>query len=354
MQEILIGSNEAGQRLDKFLRKCLPSAGNAFLYKMLRKKNITLNGSRAEGREQLRQGDVVRMFFAEETFQKFSASLDGEERLDSFRRAYRQLEGIHVLYEDEDRVVLNKPAGILTQKAADTDLSLNEWLIGYLLESGGITLEMLRTFKPSVCNRLDRNTSGLVLCGKTLSGTQALSEALRTRSISKYYRAVCVGELRQELRLDGYLRKDARANKVEIQARNHGGTDGRIAGRIVGRIDGNLADGSSKEENRAVLTICRPLAAASGYTLLEVELVTGKTHQIRAHLAGIGHPLAGDYKYGDQKVNDMLKARYGLSHQLLHAYRVVWSEGREITAPYPALFEAVAEGMGLSDGLSRK
>ncbi len=332
MQEIQIGSNEAGQRLDKWLRKCLPSAGNAFLYKMLRKKNITLNGRRAEGREMLQRGDVVRMFFAEETFLKFSGSSDGKFSEDSFLHAYERLAGITVLYEDEDRVILNKPAGILTQKAKDSDMSLNEWLIGYLLESGAVTPGGLRTFRPSVCNRLDRNTSGLVLCGKTLAGTQTFSEEIRTRRISKFYRTICVGEMKEELRLEGYLHKDSRTNKVEIKPR------------------GSCPD--EEREGGEILTICRPLASGRRYTLLEVELVTGKTHQIRAHLAIIGHPLIGDYKYGDKVVNDALKAKYGLSYQLLHAYRVILPGEREIIAPYPALFEAVAEGVGL--GLSRK
>ncbi|MDE6700251.1 MAG: RluA family pseudouridine synthase, partial [Acetatifactor sp.] len=167
MQEITVGTNQAGQRLDKFLHKCLPEAQNSFLYKMLRKKNITLNGKRAEGRELLQQGDVVRMFFAEETFLKFS----GQSGKSEYLKAYRQLEDISVIYEDKERVILNKPAGVLSQKAKDSDLSLNEWLIGYLLETGAITAGELCTFKPSVCNRLDRNTSGLVLCGKTLHGT---------------------------------------------------------------------------------------------------------------------------------------------------------------------------------------
>lgn len=343
MQEMTVGTNQAGQRLDKFLHKCLPEAQNSFLYKMLRKKNITLNGKRAEGRELLQQGDVVRMFFADETFLKFS----GQSGESEYLRAYRQLEGISVIYEDKERVILNKPAGVLSQKAKDSDLSLNEWLIGYLLETGAITAGELCTFKPSVCNRLDRNTSGLVLCGKTLHGTQTLSEAIRERSISKFYRTICVGKLQEEVRLDGYLQKDARTNKVKILTKD----------LEKGCTHNSLPEQTA--ETAAISTICRPLASTDDYTLLEVELITGKTHQIRAHLASIGHPLIGDYKYGDRKVNDALKAQYGLEHQLLHAYRIVMPmkpepsagcsdlEEREIIAPYSALFETLAKSLGL-------
>lgn len=315
MQEIIIGPNQSGQRLDKFLHKCIPEAGSGFLYKMLRKKNITLNGKKAEGKEMLRQGDVVRMFFAEETFLKFAGQTSDMQ----YARAYRQLRGITVLYEDEETVALNKPAGILTQKAQDTDLSLNEWLVGYLLESGQITSEELSTFRPSVCNRLDRNTSGLVLCGKTLSGSQRLSELIRTRKIQKYYRTICVGRMTEPAFIEGKLKKDGLTNKVRV---------------FTGEGDGT-----------PIRTAYRPLAGNERFTLLEVELITGKTHQIRAHLASIGHPLIGDRKYGNRGVNERLKMEYGLEYQLLHAYKMVFPDNREIIAPCPEQFEYIAAAL---------
>ncbi len=348
MQEMTVGSNQAGQRLDKFLHKCLPEAQNSFLYKMLRKKNIILNGKKAEGREILRQGDVVRMFFAEETFLKFSGQAAQNflcaqsSRPDvcpggsAYITAYRQLKGISVIHEDQNWLILNKPAGVLSQKAKDSDMSLNEWLIGYLLETGAIDAVGLCTFKPSVCNRLDRNTSGLVLCGKTLSGTQTLSAAIRERRISKFYRTICVGKLREKVRLDGYLQKDTRANKVDI-----------LTGDTAWDHSSDPAHIQEKTAS-AVSTICRPLASTDHYTLLEVELITGKTHQIRAHLASIGHPLIGDYKYGDRNINDMLKTQYGLEHQLLHAYKIIIPEcERAFIAPYPRQFEILSKDLGL-------
>ena len=171
MQLLTIGKNQAGQRLDKYLKKALPGAGTGFLYKMLRKKNITLNGKKAEGKEILTEGDEVKCFFSEETFASLSGTKSAEDTSD-YRKAYRLLRDVCVIYEDDDILLLDKPAGVLTQKAKPEDLSLNEWLIGHLLETGAIKEADLATFHPSVCNRLDRNTSGIVLCGKTLAGSQ--------------------------------------------------------------------------------------------------------------------------------------------------------------------------------------
>ncbi len=346
MQQVTIGPNQAGQRLDKFLHKYLPEAGMGFLYKMLRKKNIILNGKKAEGKELLQEGDVVSFYFAEETFAKFAGrtvsdaegtsakSQDNTEKTAGFQRAYRQLgAGIPVIYEDGNIIVLNKPAGLLTQKAAAGDISLNEWLIGYLLDTGAIDEEELHSFKPSVCNRLDRNTSGLVLCGKSLAGSQYLSRIIRERSLAKFYRTVCVGELQGECLLEGYLIKDVKSNQV----------------RIVKEPEGKKGNGKAVEGGAGpIRTAYRPLAAGSGYTLLEVELITGKPHQIRAHLASIGHPVIGDRKYGDRRVNAFLQAEYGLENQLLHAHRVVFPDGRELTAPEPEIFREVVKGLSIT------
>ena len=135
MQLLTIGKNQAGQRLDKFLKKALPNAGTGFLYKMLRKKNITLNGKKAEGKEILAPGDEVKCFFSEETYASLSGAGAAEDTSD-YRKAYRSLKDISVLYEDENILLLNKPAGVLTQKAKPEDFSLNEWLIGHLPSIG--------------------------------------------------------------------------------------------------------------------------------------------------------------------------------------------------------------------------
>ncbi len=337
MQSVIIGKNQAGQRMDKFLQKYLPNAGTGFLYKMLRKKNITLNGKKAEGKELLNQGDEIRFFFSDETFAAFSGQ-DGAEVASScagsktqgliadYKKAYQQLKGIEILLETEDVLILNKPAGILTQKAKPGDLSLNEWLIGYLLEKQKLTAEELHTFHPSVCNRLDRNTSGIVLCGKSLKGSQALSFLIKERLIGKFYRTICLGRVDTAQTLEGYLNKNEKTNKVTLHKTASDKSDSYICTRYV------------------------PITTGKLYTLLEVELITGKTHQIRAHLASIGHPLIGDYKYGNCTTNDKWKKCSGLEYQLLHAYRVEFPAscpqlpdlaGQTVVADYPVLFKQI-------------
>lgn len=367
MQSVTIGNNQAGQRLDKFLHKFMPEAGTGFLYKMLRKKNITLNGKRAEGSEILALGDTVSFFFSPETFSKMTGgwqpsahdsdgnSAVGRER--TARRperdmaaeyvdAYRTLSGsgISVLYEDSHILIADKPAGILSQKAEVSDVSLNEWLIGYLLEEKSFPAEELRTFRPSVCNRLDRNTSGIVLCGKSLAGSQYLSSQIKEKCIQKIYRTICVGEISHETTLRGYLKKDSAKNKVIVSGTTE--EDGRANDTGKPYKTGHPHD--------YIETVYRPLAVSDGYTLLEVQLITGKTHQIRAHLASAGHPLIGDHKYGDKRTNRLLMERYDLQYQLLHAYRVEFpvfgadGDTKVVCAPYPRTFLDIMEGLHLS------
>ncbi len=302
MQIHVIGSKEAGQRMDKFLHKFMPEATTSFFYKMLRKKNITLNGKKAEGKEILKEGDQIAFFFSDETFQKFKGQ-NGESEISTneYRKAFQALKGIQVIYEDEDILILNKPAGILSQKAKPEDMSLNEWLIGYLLHTNGISKQELVTFKPSICNRLDRNTSGLVLGGKTLKGSQELSKMIRERSLRKFYLTVVVGPMDKASQIDGYLWKDEKTNKVTIYPKK--------------AVD--LPKGAD-----AIKTAYKPLKTIGTNTLLEVELITGKTHQIRAHLASIGHPVLGDEKYGNTTVNQQFQKTMGLRWQILHAYRL--------------------------------
>lgn len=339
MQLVTIDKNQAGQRFDKFLHKYLPEAGTSFLYKMMRKKNITLNGKKAEGKEILAVGDEVKFFFAEETFLKFSGkvALGESDTCSEYQKAFETLSGIAVIYEDENVLFLNKPAGILTQKAKEDDMSLNEWMIGYLLSNGSITKETLHTFHPSVCNRLDRNTSGLVLCGKSLAGSQELSRLIKDRSLQKFYQTICVGKLDKGADLEGYLVKNHKTNKVTV-------------------MNANGKKYNSTEDVEYIHTKYKPLSFTKDYTLLEVELITGKTHQIRSHLASTGHPIIGDFKYGDRTTNQSFKERFGLQYQLLHAYRIVFPKidgtlevlsEKTFIAPCTELFEEIRKGVNL-------
>jgi len=344
MQAVQIGNNQAGQRLDKFLHKLLPGAGSNFLYKMLRKKNITLNGKKAEGSEILSAGDEICVFFSSETFAKFSGRNSesiGQPGKQAYMSAYQNLQGVKILYEDDDCLILDKPAGMLTQKASAGDCSLNEWMIGYLLTHYPALKQELPTFRPSVCNRLDRNTSGIVLCGKSLAGLQYLSECIRNRSVRKFYRTICMGELRETVKAEGYLVKDNSKNRVKI-------TQNPMASDV---------EPHSNAKTTQIRTVYTPIAVIKGYTLLEAELITGKPHQIRGQLAAMGYPLIGDYKYGRDAVNRFFRQKYGLGSQLLHAYRVefmdtaVWGEkrmlaGRSFHTPCPELFVRLQKELG--------
>lgn len=322
MREIIISENEANQRLDKFLGKYMNQAPVSFFYKMMRKKNIVLNGKKVAGNEKLAAGDCVKLFLSDETIEKFSADTRQECLTD---RGYK----LEIIYEDEHVLFVNKPAGMLSQKAKASDVSLVEYITDYLLKSGQLSREEMRTFHPGICNRLDRNTSGLVTAGKSLAGLQELSQGFKERTFRKYYRCLVKGTVKRAEHIKGYLVKSEDKNFVTVTS-------------------------SPSESGAFIETEYRPVAAGEGITLLEVHLITGKTHQIRAHLASVGHPIIGDYKYGNRKVNDSFKKKYGLNSQLLHAYRLEFSElegalanlsGRSFLAEEPELFRHIQDSV---------
>lgn len=314
MREFIIEENEAGQRFDKYLAKLLKEAPKSFFYKMLRKKNITLNGKKATGNEKLLKGDAVRLFLSEETFEKFAGSTQ-------IARAYCELD---VVYEDADIIIINKPAGMLSQPADDDTPSLVEYLIGHLLQTGAITEEELRTFKPSVCNRLDRNTSGMVCAGKSLAGLQFLSKIFHDRTLHKYYLCLVKGRIERKEHIKGYLHKDKKTNKVKVSRERF-------------------------PDSLPIETKYRPICSSGDLTLLEVELITGRTHQIRAHLSSVGHPLLGDGKYGDPVFNKKY-AKSGVRYQLLHAYRLEIPQTDQVfCAPVPELFNKIMKEEHMED-----
>ncbi len=317
MKEFHITPAESGQRLDKYLKKLLPEAASSFLYKMLRKKNITVNGRKADGSVIIADGDKITLYLSDETFEKFHSRPSFSLPETGHKNP---LPALQVLYENADILIVNKPSGLLSQKASASDISANELVIRYLLESGAITQESLETFRPSVCNRLDRNTSGILLAGKTLHGLQELSRQLKERSIAKYYRCIVKGSLEQPQHLKAYLEKDTGKNKSSIFRHEQ--------------------PGQQNPGTWLIETEYRPVKQYAGFTMLEVHLITGRSHQIRAHLASIGHPVIGDAKYGDAALNRRLRDAAGLKHQLLHACRIVFPDGLEIQAPLPELFTA--------------
>ena len=207
MREILVGAEGAGQRLDKYLQKYMAKAPKSFFYKMFRKKNITCNKKKCDGSERLAAGDKIQLFLSEETIEGFRRGEAG------IRFPAAKLD---ILYEDPDVLLINKPAGMLSQGAEKGELSLVEYLLGYLLASGETTGEALRSFRPSVCNRLDRNTSGLITAGKTQAALRDLSLLFKERKVKKYYLCLVKGRLARAGRLSGWLIKDERTNQVTV------------------------------------------------------------------------------------------------------------------------------------------
>ena len=320
MREFEIKKNDAGQRFDKYLKKLLCNASGSFVYKMLRKKNIVLNGKKADGSEKLEEGDSVKLFLSDETFEKFST--DGGRAQNEFE-LLRALDTakLEVVYEDAQILVINKPSGLLSQKAEAADISANELILAYLIQKGELTEKEFKTFRPSICNRLDRNTSGLLIAGKTLRGLQQMAEVLKDRSVRKYYRCIVRGVVKDSSYQKGYLVKNEAKNEVRI----------------------------SKEKTadaQPIETEYRPVKGYPGYTELEVHLITGRSHQIRAHLAALGHPIIGDTKYGDAEVNHYFRRKCKVDSQLLHAYRIEFPDGKIIVAEPGQEFLRVREVLG--------
>ena len=295
MKELIISEIEAGQRFDKYLAKCLPNAPKSFLYKMLRKKNIVLNGKKADGSEKISSGDSVKIFFSDETYSEFAGQ---STNIAAVTKKSSDKTTLDIIYEDDHILVINKPKGMLSQKAKAEDISLVEYVNEYLRSSGKIQSDS--TFQAGICNRLDRNTSGIVVAGKSIKGLQEMTEAFRERTIEKYYICIVKGIFNKRLRVDGYLYKNEKTNKVTVYGKN----------------DKNI-------HKDAVYIETEYIPVKSGVSLLKVHLLTGRTHQIRAHLSYLGHPIAGDGKYGDAGFNKHFNKEYKIGSQMLHAYQLI-------------------------------
>lgn len=313
MKLITVHKQEEGQRLVKLLGAYLKEAPNSFFYKMLRKKNITLNGKKADGTEKLKCGDEIRLFLSDETYEKFAGKVQPKEKFPMAK--------LNIVYEDSNVIFINKPAGMLSQKSVPSDVSLNEYLLGYLEKSGQWKQEESKAFRPSVCNRLDRNTSGMVICGKSMAGLQQMAALLKDRSLHKYYLCLVKGVMTEGQHLEGYLLKDENSNQVKIFQKE---TEGAAH----------------------IITEYEPLYTEGETTLLKVTLVTGKSHQIRAHLSSIGHPIIGDPKYGERKVNAFFRETHGIKNQMLHAWKLTFPELAEPLDNLPEKsFEAEPAGL---------
>ncbi len=293
MKQFTIQPQEAGQGALKYISRLLPCASMGLLRKSLRKKNIVLNDKKIEGKEKLQAGDVLTVWFSDDTLTKFMTGTKGEKPISStagmdFAK--------YILYEDENLLVLNKPAGLLSQGDGSGEASLNDGLLAYLKD------QVTATVKPSICNRLDRNTSGLVLAGKTVQGLQALNELIKDHALQKTYRALVYGKLEGNGTLCGFLVKNHKTNQVTYSE--------------------TKKDGALPIESR--YRVLRQLTIQGiSCTLVEVQLITGRSHQIRIHFASIGHPLLGDRKYGNPE-SLAASQKLHIRRQMLHAYQLTF------------------------------
>ena len=314
MQEFIIQKEEAGQTVMKYMARLLPEASMGLLRKSMRKKNIVLNGKKIEGREKIAAGDSVKVWFSDETIEKFRG-----KREEAPKRDYPDFE-TWILYEDENIVILNKPAGLLSQGDTSGAPSLNEALLSARESRAGVT--------PSICHRLDRNTSGLVIAGKTVRGLQEMNALIKARSLTKVYQALVYGKTPASGILKGYLVKDHERNQV----------------RYTERVEQGALPIETHYETLETVE-----AHGCLFSLVRVHLVTGRSHQIRLHFSSIGHPLLGDPKYGSRASLSASEALH-IRRQLLHAASLTFPaltddfaylSGKNFTAPLPDDFASV-------------
>lgn len=283
MKEFIVNDNDSGQRIDKFISKALPELPKSMMYRLIRKKDIKINGKRCDISSRLVSGDIVKIYAKDE--------VSAEKKHDmSFLDSSSDID---IIYEDKNLIIVNKPVGLDSHSNGS---QISDTLIGrikkYLYEKNEYSPDSESSFAPALCSRLDRNTCGLVTAAKTAAALRSVNEAIRNGQVHKIYHCITVSPLpKKEDIVTAYHRKDEARNLVRI-------TDSPASGY------------------KPIKTGYRVLATKPPLSLVEITLYTGRTHQIRAHLAHIGSPVLGDGKYGITVINK----RYGIFRQALCAY----------------------------------
>lgn len=312
--KIEIGTNEAGQRLDKFLRKLLKDVPLSKIFKALRKGDVRVNGKKQKENYTLQVDDVVEIKYIQSTKEK------PEEKFIKVNAR-----GMKITYEDANILIVEKWPNILVHPdEKGKEPSLTDYVLSYLNEKGDYLPENEVTFTPAPCNRLDRNTSGIVIFGKNFESLRCVNELIREGNVEKYYNTLVKGKIKDGL-YKGYILKNEEANISKIY-------DEKIP--------------NSKEIAMEVKT----LKTNGAYSFLEIDLITGRSHQIRAHLSHLGTPIIGDNKYGDRKLNSFFANKFGLDCQFLYAYKLIFRNTQDklsylnnktITESLPPVFKKI-------------
>ena len=286
MREFVINESENGVTLEKYVFKVLKTAPMSFIYKLFRKKDIKVNGHHQDKKYRLSENDVVAIYISEQQFEEFlqDRELSPNTKIKDW-----------IVYEDDNVLFVNKPRGLLIQKSDARDESLDQYVIEYLMATNQYDPNKEKGFVPGPAHRLDRNTSGLVVFGKNHNALTLLFNLFKNHDlINKHYLALVVGQVEKEKdTIDAPLFKDEESNTVRV-AKN----------------------------GKTAKTVYKLIKKYNQYSLLDVTLLTGRTHQIRVHMAYIGHPIVGDSKYGNFEANKEFKRKFGFSSQFLHAYKI--------------------------------
>jgi len=315
--KIEIGPNEAGQRLDKFLRKLLKDVPLSAIFKALRKKDIRVNGKKQNEKYFLEEGDIVEIKYIQS---------NQENKEEKFIKV--DPKRIKIVYEDENMLIIEKWPDVLVHSDTrnNEEPTLTDYVLSYLNDKGDYLPENELTFTPASCNRLDRNTSGMVIFGKSFEGLKCINEAIRDDEIRKYYYTLAKGKIRDGL-YEAYILKNPETNVSKIY-------DAEVKG--------------SKKIAMEITTV----ESNGAYSLIDIHLITGRSHQIRAHLAHLGNPIIGDNKYGDKKLNSFFENKYGLDYQYLYAYKLIFRnvsgkldylKNKTIAVALPPIFKKIKQ-----------
>lgn len=287
-QNIIITANEAEQRLDRFLRKYLTNVSLSDIYKIIRKNRVKVNGKKVKENYRLIEGDSIEI--------NINNIESSKEKIDKIHTNFT------IVYEDKNILLIDKDTGTFVHPdKTHKENTLISQVIYYLYKSGEYNPEEEITFRPAAVNRLDVNTGGIIIFAKNYISLKELNKLIRERRIEKKYISVVKGKMDKSGELKGYINKDEVNN--------------------ISKISDN-----KEAKGKEICTKYKCLKSSGEYSLIEIELITGRSHQIRAHLSSINHPIIGDMKYGDRNVNNYFKKEFGIKNQLLYAYSICFDE----------------------------